>query len=63
MYLFKPNLLDALGATGGRVGARCCPDPAAFRGIGPWQPEGKPETGRRTDPVLSEVEGPGNAQF
>jgi hypothetical protein len=37
------------------------PGPRRSAAIGPWQPEGKPETGRKTDPSLR-YEGEGNAQ-
>jgi hypothetical protein len=55
-------MVFALGRTGGRARARCCPDPPlAAQGRGSPRPVA--ETGRRADPTPSFNEGEGNAQF
>ena len=69
MYLLRERgWFLAPGATGGRAGARCCPDPpfvetlrrsVSTKGIGPWQPEALAETGRKTPPNWKGGSGPG----
>jgi hypothetical protein len=50
-------LFLALGATGGRAGARCCPD-APRSGLAPWQPEANGRDRKKNRPALA-----GNAQL
>jgi hypothetical protein len=45
------DLYPALGRTGGRAGARCCPDPGGPPPSGRGSPRARPETGRTADPA------------
>ena len=53
-FLLFISLVFALGATGGRAGARCRPDPPRS-GIGPWRPEAEGRDRKENRPGFSRV--------